>query len=121
MKKLLLVGCILLTGAVAFASDVEANFADLEATFQVLQAEEKALYEARKQEALDAQEKLNQQRKMYSEVAAKEKVLGANSKSKLNGEQYKELAARYGEIKKELEAEMKANEKVIADFNALSK
>ena len=54
MKKLLLVGCLVLTGVAAFGSDITTNFSELEAQFQQLQNEEKALYEARKEEAVEA-------------------------------------------------------------------
>ncbi|MDR1832932.1 MAG: adhesion protein FadA [Fusobacteriaceae bacterium] len=118
MKKLLLVGCILLAGVAAYGSDIEASYADLEDRLAALQAEEKALYEARKSEALAAQDELNKAKKMYAEVSAKEKALAG---AKKGNSQYGEILTGYKEIKKELEATIKEKEKVIADFNALSK
>ena len=121
MKKLLVLGCVVLAGVAAFGEDITANFSDLEAQFQALQDEEKALYDAKKQEAMDAQEKLKQQKVMYAEITAKEKSLANSKKSKVMGDQYADLANRFKEIKKQLEVEMKANEKIVADFNKMGK
>jgi len=106
-----------LAGAAVYGSEYEASLADLESRLSALQAEEQAVYNARKAEALQAQDDVNKAKKLYAEVSAKEKALSASKK----GGQYGEILAGYKEIKKELEAEIKEKEKVIAAFNALSK
>ncbi|MGF6905671.1 adhesion protein FadA [Fusobacterium sp. PH5-44] len=115
MKKLLLVGCILLTGA-AFGSDMAARMDELEAGLRAIQQQEEAYYEEQKEIAMNAQEELKSMKVMHAEVTAREKALSGRK-----GEQYKELAAQYKDMKKELEAGIKANEKVIAEFNAMNK
>jgi len=116
MKKLLLVGCILLSGAVVFGSEAAYTLDDLNDQFVELQRQEQELFEARKAEALEAQEKIKEQRVMLAEVTKREKALGGHK-----GEQYRDLAARYKEMKKEISAEIKANEKIVSEFNSLNK
>jgi|GEM_PF-3712438 Adhesion protein FadA. len=111
MKKLLLVGCILLSGAVSFGLDFSANVDDLDARLADLIDQERALVAAQQEEANEAAEKIKQLRAMHAEVSSKEKALAGR-----RGDQFKELAAQYKEVRRGLEAEIKENERIVANF-----
>ncbi|WP_429188587.1 adhesion protein FadA [Fusobacterium sp. PH5-44] len=115
MKKLLILGSILLIG-ITFGNEMMSRLYELEQGLITPQDCGESYYDKQKEIALIAQEELKSMKVMYDEVAAKEKALSGRK-----GEQYKELAAQYKDMKKELEAGIKANEKVIAEFNAMNK
>lgn len=119
MKKLL-IGCILAVSAVSYsAADVMSTLEQLELNLQKLEAEEKAMYNQRKAEAEEAERTLASQRKVYSEIVEKEKIIQNVKENRFYKAQYQELAKKYGQAKKELEADMKKQEEIISIFEAI--
>ena len=116
MKKII-IGCLLAVSAVSYsATDVMSTLEQLELNLQQLEAEERAMYNQRKAEAEEAEKTLEAQRKMYAE---KEKRILSVKDNKFYKGQYQELAKKYGEAKKELEADMRKQEEIISIFEAI--
>ena len=119
MKKML-IGCILVVSAISYsATDVMSTLKQLELNLQKLEAEEKAMYNQRKAEAEEAERTLASQRKVYSEIVEKEKIIQSVKENRFYKAQYQELAKKYGQAKKELEADMKKQEEIISIFEAI--
>ena len=119
MKKIF-IGCILAVSAVSYsATDVMSTFEQLELNLQQLEAEEKAMYNQRKTEAGEAERMLVSQRKMYAEIVEKEKIIQSVKDSRFYKAQYQELAKKYGQAKKELEADMRKQEEIISIFKTI--
>ena len=116
MKKII-IGCFLAVSAVSYsATDVMSTLEQLELNLQQLEAEERAMYNQRKAEA---EKTLEAQRKMYAEISEKEKRILSVKDNKFYKGQYQELAKKYGEAKKELEADMRKQEEIISIFEAI--
>ena len=56
---------------------------------------------------------------MYEEISEKEKRILSVKDSKFYKDQYQELAKKYAEAKKELEADMLKQEEIISIFEAI--
>ena len=116
----ILIGCILAVSAVSYsATNVMSTFEQLELNLQKLEAEERAMYNQRKAEAEEAEKTLASQKKMYEEISEKEKRILSVKDSKFYKDQYQELAKKYAEAKKELEADMLKQEEIISIFEAI--
>ena len=119
MKKII-IGCILALSAVSYsAGDVMSTLEQLELNLQKLEAEERAMYNQRKAEAEEAQKTLESQRKMYTEISEKEKRILSIKDVKFYKSEYQELAKKYAQAKKVLEADMKKQEEIINVFEAI--
>ena len=119
MKKILL-GCLLLVSAASFgATDVMVTLEQLEQNFQELEAEERAMYNQRKVEAEIAEKVLAEQKATYQQIIAQEKRIADVKEFRYYKGQYNQLAKKYAEAKKELEADMLKQEEIISIFEAI--
>lgn len=115
MKKLLLAS-LLLAGLsfTSFASESYSNnMSDLEASFQALQAEERALLEARRAEAVSAQERLRGQQGILAQITKREQQIDKNMDFKFFKPEYKILKKKYSDLKKDLEKDVRSQQNVI--------
>ena len=104
----------LLVVSVSFTSEVEELFSKvstLEDQFTALEAMDNAKYEEERERAQVATEELAQQKIMAAQINTR-----MNSVKNMKGDQYKELASRYNDALKEVQAQIKENEKIISDF-----
>ncbi|MGF6906876.1 adhesion protein FadA [Fusobacterium sp. PH5-44] len=114
MKKLLLLVLSLLVVSVSFTAEVDELFSkvsNLEDQFTALEAMDNARYEEERERAQVAAEELAQQKVMAAQINTR-----MNAVKNMKGDQYKELAARYNDALKEVQAQIKENEKIISDF-----
>lgn len=118
MKKVLLSILSVLVVSAVFASEpVEKlmdNVSTLEAQFEGLMAQDEAAYLEERAKAETAMEELTQQKAMYAQLNSR-----IGSVKKMKGDQYKELAGRYEDALKELQSQIKENEKIVSDFAKL--
>ncbi|BBA50809.1 hypothetical protein FV113G1_11580 [Fusobacterium varium] len=56
---------------------------------------------------------------MYAEIVEKEKIIQSVKDSRFYKAQYQELAKKYGQAKKELEADMRKQEEIISIFETI--
>jgi PAB1-binding protein PBP1 len=118
MKKFLLAG-ILLVGlsSIGLASDgYSSNMADLEASLQALQAEERQILEARRQEAVSAQERVRGQRALLVQIQKREEQIEKYQAYKFFQPEYKLLKKKYSDLKKDVDSGIKAQERVITEL-----
>ena len=125
MKKLLLASVLVVgisTMAVASATEnYSTNMSELEASYQSLQAEEQALLEARRAEAVDARERLAGQKGLYAQVSKRVDQIDKYKDLKFFKEEYKIIGRKYNKLKKDLDGEIKAQEKLVADLTDAAK
>ena len=117
MKKIILSIILVLMLSVSFAASVETlmdNVTDLEFQFEGLMAQDEASYLAERDRAAIAREELTQQRAIQTQLNSR-----IASVRNMRGDQYKELAARYNETLKELQGQIRENEKIVSDFAKL--
>lgn len=118
MKKIL-VGCILVVSAASAFAVSTTTLEELEMSLQRLEAEERAMYNQRKAEAEEAEQTLAKQRQMYAEISEKEKRILSVKDSKFYKAEYQQLAKRYADAKKALEADMAKQQEIIDIFDAI--
>lgn len=118
MKKIL-VGCILVVASASAFAVSTSTLEELEMSLQRLEAEERAMYNQRKAEAEEAEQTLANQRKMYAEISEKEKRILNVKDTKFYKAEYQQLAKRYAEAKKTLEADMAKQQEIIDIFDAI--
>jgi hypothetical protein len=120
MKKL--VGTIVLLGIAAVSYSYEeavSNLASIEASYQALKAEEGVLIEQKRVEATAAQSTLDEQKRVYAELRQRQSKIEWQKKSKYYKREYSDLAKQYGNMRKELESEMKDQQVVVDEYNQL--
>lgn len=119
MKKLLLAS-IILTG-LSFASFASENFSSsmdsLEASYKALQAEEQALLEARRAEAVSAQERLRGQQGILAQITKREQQIDKFMDLKFFKPEYKILKKRYTDLRKDLESDMSSQRNLIKSLS----
>jgi len=118
MKKFLLAS--VLVAGLSFASfaaeDYSTNMADLDASFKALQAEEQALLEARRAEAVSAQERLRGQQGLLAQITKREEQIDKYMDYKFFKPEYKILKKRYSDLKKDMEKEVKSQQNLIKEL-----
>lgn len=123
MKKLLLAS-IILTG-LSFASFASENFSSsmdsLEASYKALQAEEQALLEARRAEAVSAQERLRGQQGILAQITKREQQIDKFMDLKFFKPEYKILKKRYTDLRKDLESDMSSQRNLIKSLSDTTK
>ncbi|MDR3259995.1 MAG: adhesion protein FadA [Fusobacteriaceae bacterium] len=122
MKKILLfIGSLLVVvNALAVSADeVREKYDLLEYEYQELEAQEEAKYQDAKNRAGIAKDELTKQRALYAQISTKTKEIKSIKKGNELAGQYAELAARYEEGLKALDAQIKVNEKVLAEFDKI--
>lgn len=114
MKKFLLLMLSLLVVSVSFTSEIDELFSkvnSLDDQFTALEAMDNARYEEERERAQVAAGELAQQKAMAAQINTR-----MNSVKNMKGDQYKELASRYNDALKEVQDQIKENEKIISDF-----
>jgi len=122
MKKVLLaLGTLIFAAGIfgATAEEVRAKYEALEQSYQALEAKEEANYQDMKTKAGVAETQLVKQRALEAQLQAKIPQLKKNAKTSPNGEKYAELAGEFEGALGELRTDIKANEKLIADYKKL--
>ena len=119
MKKFLLLA-VLAVSASAFAEDnLIGELQALDAEYQNLANQEEARFEEERQQAVAASEALAQNERVYSELSERAQKLSAEANTRFYKSQYQDLASKYEEALKKLEAEMEQQKAVIADFQKI--
>ena len=120
MKKFLLLA-VLAVSASAFA----ANTADLVGELQALDAEyqnlasQEARFNEERAQADAARQALAQNEQVYNELSQRAQRLQAEANTRFYKSQYEELASKYEDALKKLEAEMEQQKQVISDFEKI--
>jgi hypothetical protein len=120
MKKLL--GTMLLIGIAGVSYSYEeavSNLESIEASYNALKAEEAILIEQKRAEAEEAQKVLDEQKRVYAELRQREARIEWGTKTKYYKPEYRDLAKQYGVMRKELEAEMKEQQDIVAEYHAM--
>ncbi|MDR3259949.1 MAG: adhesion protein FadA [Fusobacteriaceae bacterium] len=123
MKKFLLAG-ILLVGlsSIGIASEsYSSNMADLEASLEALQSEERQILEARRQEAVSAQERVRGQSALLVQIQKREEQIEKYQNFKFFAPEYKLLKKKYSALKKDVENEIRSQQKLITELTGATK
>ncbi|MDR1834669.1 MAG: adhesion protein FadA [Fusobacteriaceae bacterium] len=118
MKKLLLVGALLaaFTVVTTATEGSRERLSELEASLQALQAQEQAVLEARRQEAVSAQERIRGQKTILAQIQKREAQIDKYMDYKFFKPEYKLLKDRYVSLRKELEGEIRKQEGVVRNL-----
>ena len=122
MKKFLLLA-VLAVSASAFAANDAASLVGelqaLDAEYQNLASQEEARFEEERAQAEAARQALAQNEQVYNELSQRAQRLQAEANTRFYKSQYQELASKYGEALKKLEAEMEQQKGIISDFEKI--
>ena len=118
MKKFLLLA-VLAVSASAFAAntaDLVGELQALDAEYQNLASQEEARFNEERAQADAARQALAQNEQVYNELSQRAQRLQAEANTRFYKSQYEELASKYEDALKKLEAEMEQQKQVISDF-----
>ena len=121
MKKFLLLA-VLAVSASAFAAntaDLVGELQALDAEYQNLASQEEARFNEEKAQADAARQALAQNEQVYNELSQRAQRLQAEANTRFYKSQYEELASKYEDALKKLEAEMEQQKAVISDFEKI--
>ena len=121
MKKFLLLA-VLVVSASAFAAntaDLVGELQALDAEYQNLASQEEARFNEERAQADAARQALAQNEQVYNELSQRAQRLQAEANTRFYKSQYQELASKYEEALKKLEAEMEQQKQVISDFEKI--
>ena len=121
MKKFLLLA-VLAVSASAFAAntaDLVGELQALDAEYQNLASQEEARFNEERAQADAARQALAQNEQVYNELSQRAQRLQAEANTRFYKSQYEELASKYEDALKKLEAEMEQQKKVISDFEKI--
>jgi len=121
MKKFLLLA-VLAVSASAFAAntaDLVGELQALDAEYQNLASQEEARFNEERAQAEAARQALAQNEQVYNELSQRAQRLQAEANTRFYKSQYQELASKYEEALKKLEAEMEQQKQVISDFEKI--
>ncbi|MHB9337909.1 adhesion protein FadA [Fusobacterium pseudoperiodonticum] len=121
MKKFLLLA-VLAVSASAFAAntaDLVGELQALDAEYQNLASQEEARFNEEKAQADAARQALAQNEQVYNELSQRAQRLQAEANTRFYKSQYEELASKYEDALKKLEAEMEQQKQVISDFEKI--
>ena len=122
MKKFLLLA-VLAVSASAFAATDAASLVGelqaLDAEYQNLASQEEARFNEEKAQADAARQALAQNEQVYNELSQRAQRLQGEANTRFYKSQYQELASKYEEALKKLEAEMEQQKAVISDFEKI--
>lgn len=121
MKKFLLLA-VLAVSASAFAAntaDLVGELQALDAEYQNLASQEEARFNEEKAQADAARQALAQNEQVYNELSQRAQRLQAEANTRFYKSQYEELASKYEDALKKLEAEMEQQKGVISDFEKI--
>ena len=121
MKKFLLLA-VLAVSASAFAAntaDLVGELQALDAEYQNLASQEEARFNEEKAQADAARQALAQNEQVYNELSQRAQRLQAEANTRFYKSQYQDLASKYEDALKKLEAEMEQQKQVISDFEKI--
>ena len=121
MKKFLLLA-VLAVSASAFAAntaDLVGELQALDAEYQNLASQEEARFNEERAQADAARQALAQNEQVYNELSQRAQRLQAEANTRFYKSQYEELASKYEDALKKLEAEMEQQKHVISDFEKI--
>ena len=121
MKKFLLLA-VLAVSASAFAAntaDLVGELQALDAEYQNLASQEEARFNEERAQADAARQALAQNEQVYNELSQRAQRLQAEANTRFYKSQYQDLASKYEEALKKLEAEMEQQKDVISDFEKI--
>lgn len=121
MKKFLLLA-VLAVSASAFAAnaaDLVGELQALDAEYQNLASQEEARFNEERAQADAARQALAQNEQVYNELSQRAQRLQAEANTRFYKSQYQELASKYEDALKKLEAEMEQQKQVISDFEKI--
>ena len=121
MKKFLLLA-VLAVSASAFAAntaDLVGELQALDAEYQNLASQEEARFNEERAQADAARQALAQNEQVYNEQSQRAQRLQAEANTRFYKSQYEELASKYEDALKKLEAEMEQQKGVISDFEKI--
>ena len=121
MKKFLLLA-VLAVSASAFAAntaDLVGELQALDAEYQNLASQEEARFNEERAQADAARQALAQNEQVYNEQSQRAQRLQAEANTRFYKSQYEELASKYEDALKKLEAEMEQQKQVISDFEKI--
>ena len=121
MKKFLLLA-VLAVSASAFAAntaDLVGELQALDAEYQNLASQEEARFNEERAQADAARQALAQNEQVYNELSQRAQRLQAEANTRFYKSQYEELASKYEDALKKLEAEMEQQKGVISDFEKI--
>lgn len=121
MKKFLLLA-VLAVSASAFAAntaDLVGELQALDAEYQNLASQEEARFNEERAQADAARQALAQNEQVYNELSQRAQRLQTEANTRFYKSQYEELASKYEDALKKLEAEMEQQKQVISDFEKI--
>ena len=122
MKKFLLLA-VLVVSASAFAANDAASLVGelqaLDAEYQNLANQEEARFNEERAQADAARQALAQNEQVYNELSQRAQRLQGEANTRFYKSQYQELASKYEDALKKLEAEMEQQKGVISDFEKI--
>lgn len=121
MKKFLLLA-VLAVSASAFAAntaDLVGELQALDAEYQNLASQEEARFNEERSQADAARQALAQNEQVYNELSQRAQRLQAEANTRFYKSQYQDLASKYEDALKKLEAEMEQQKQVISDFEKI--
>lgn len=121
MKKFLLLA-VLAVSASAFAAntaDLVGELQALDAEYQNLASQEEARFNEERAQAEAARQALAQNEQIYNELSQRAQRLQAEANTRFYKSQYQDLASKYEDALKKLEAEMEQQKQVISDFEKI--
>ena len=121
MKKFLLLA-VLAVSASAFAAntaDLVGELQALDAEYQNLASQEEARFNEERAQADAARQALAQNEQVYNELSQRAQRLQGEANTRFYKSQYQELASKYEDALKKLEAEMEQQKAVISDFEKI--
>ena len=121
MKKFLLLA-VLAVAASAFAAntaDFVGELQALDAEYQNLASQEEARFNEERAQADAARQALAQNEQVYNELSQRAQRLQAEANTRFYKSQYEDLASKYEDALKKLEAEMEQQKQVISDFEKI--
>ena len=121
MKKFLLLA-VLAVSASAFAAntaDLVGELQALDAEYQNLASQEEARFNEERAQAEAARQALAQNEQVYNELSQRAQRLQAEANTRFYKSQYQDLASKYEDALKKLEAEMEQQKGIISDFEKI--
>ena len=121
MKKFLLLA-VLAVSASAFAAntaDLVGELQALDAEYQNLASQEEARFNEERTQADAARQALAQNEQVYNELSQRAQRLQAEANTRFYKSQYQDLASKYEDALKKLEAEMEQQKGIISDFEKI--
>ena len=121
MKKFLLLA-VLAVSASAFAAntaDLVGELQALDAEYQNLASQEEARFNEERAQADAARQALAQNEQVYNELSQRAQRRQAEANTRFYKSQYQDLAPKYEDALKKLEAEMEQQKQVISDFEKI--